>query len=149
MDIVSRKAQDPRLLDAVARAALGNATCGVSTGPDARIHLVSQNMPEQQRASDVLHNFGMLQLTTSATSLREGDADPVVTCADEQIAADERIAYLVLRDGEEWKRGQLTVVDGVCSLTLTPKSAADYIVLLYRLRGNFVSASLAIRIDRA
>lgn len=149
MDIVSHKAQDPRLLDVVARAALGNATCGVSTGPDARIHLVSQNMPEQQRASDVLHNFGMLQVTASATSQREDDADPVVTCADEQIAADERIGYLILRDGEEWKRGQLSVVDGACSLVLAPSSAADYIVLLYRLRGNFASASVDIRINRA
>ena len=149
MDIVSREAQDPRLLDAVARAALGNATCGVSTGPAARIHLVSENMPEQQRASDVLHNFGMLQLAASATSLREDDADPVLTCTDEQIAADSQIAYLVLRDEDEWKRGQLTVVDGACSLVLTPSSAADYIVLLYRLRGNFASGSVEIRIDPA
>lgn len=149
MDIVSREAQDPRLLDAVARAALGNATCGVSTGPAARIHLVSENMPEQQRASDVLHNFGMLQLAASATSLKEDDADPVLTCTDEQIAADSQIAYLVLRDEDEWKRGQLTVVDGACSLVLTPSSAADYIVLLYRLRGNFASASVEIRIDPA
>lgn len=149
MDIVSHKAQDPRLLDAVARAALGNATCGVSTGVDARIHLVSENMPEQQRASDVLHNFGMLQVTASATSLRENDADPVITCADEQIAADPRIGYLVLRDGEEWKRGQLTVVDGACSLVLTPSSAARYTVLLYRLRGNFASASIDIHIEPA
>ncbi len=149
MDIVNRKAQDPRLLDEVARAALGNATCGVSTGPAARIHLVSENMPEQQRASDVLHNYGMLQVAASATSLGEGEADPVVTCADEQIAGDERIAYLVLRDGEEWKRGQLAVVEGACSLTLRPATAADYIVLLYRLRGNFASASVEIRIDAA
>lgn len=149
MDIVSRKAQDARMLDAVARAALGNATCGVSTGAEARIHLVSDNMPEQQRASDALHNFGMLQITASAISLREDDADPVVTCADAAIAVDLRIGYLVLRDGEDWKRGQLTVIDGACSLVLTPSSAADYIVLLYRLRGNYASASVEIRIDPA
>ena len=149
MDIVTRKAQDPRLLDAVARAALGNATCGVSTGAEARIHLVSENMPEQQRASDVLHNFGMLQVTASATSLLEDDADPVLTCADAAIASDERIGFLVLRDGTEWKRGQLTVASGVCSLTLTPKSVADYTVFLYRLRGNFASASVEIRINPA
>lgn len=148
MDIVSHKAHDPRLLDAVARAALGNATCGVSTGLDARIHLVSENMPEQQRASDVLHNFGMLQVTASATSLREDADDPVITCADEQIAADSQIGYLVLRDGEEWKRGRLTVVAGACSLALTPKSSASYNVLLYRLRGNFASAAVEISIER-
>lgn len=149
MDIVSREAQDPRLLDAVARAVLGNATCGVSTGPDARIHLVSENMPEQQRASDVLHNFGMLQVTASATSLREDDADPVITCADAAIAADSQIGYLVLRDEDEWKRGQLAIVDGACSLTLTPSSAGSYTVLLYRLRGNFASATVEIRIEAA
>ena len=149
MDIVSHKEQDPRLLDEVARAALGNATCGVSTGRAARIHLVSKNMPEQQRASDVLHNIGMLQLRASETSLREDDADPVIACADEQIAADERIGYLILRDGDEWKRGRLSVVDGACSLILTPSSAADYTVLLFRLRGNFASASIDIRIDPA
>lgn len=146
MDIISHQAVDPRLLDAVARAALGNATCGVSTGPDARIHLLADNMPEQQRASDVLRNFGLLQLTASATSLRAGEGNPVVTCADEAIAADEQIGYLVLRDDEAIKRGALAVVAGACSLVVTPSPAADYVVLLYRLRGNFASGSAAIRI---
>jgi hypothetical protein len=149
LDIVRHKEHNPRLLDEVARAALGGATCGISTGGAARIHLVSENLPEQQRASDVLHNFGMLQLGASATSLREDDNDPVITCADEQIAADERIGYLILRDGDEWKRGQLSVLAGICSLALTPSSAAEYTVLLYRLRGNFASASIDIHVKPA
>lgn len=149
MDIISRQAIDPRLLDEVARAALGNATCGVSTGTDARIHLLADNMPEQQRASDVLRNFGLLQLTASATSLREDEGNPVITCADDAIAADEQIGYLVLRDDEVMKRGTLAVVDGACSLELAPSPAADYVVLLYRLRGNFASGSVAIHIARA
>ena len=149
MDIVNPKILDARLLDAVARAALGNATCGVSIGSDSRIHLLAENLPEQQRASDVLNNFGALVLTASANRLTAGAADPVIICRDEQIAADDQIAYLVLRADEEILRGALDVARGACSLTISQPTAAEYKVFFYRLRGNFASGSLDIRVDSA
>ena len=149
MDIISRKAIDPRLLDAVARAALGNATCGVSTGADSRIHLLANNLPEQQRASDVLNRFGTLRLRSSATSLTAGAADPVIRCRDERIAGDAQLGYLVLRGGEQFMRGMLDVVNGECSLTLAQPSAAPYTVFLYRLRGDYASGVVEIRVDGA
>lgn len=149
MDIINHKSFDARLLDAVARAALGNATCGVSTGADSRIHLLAENMPEQQRASDVLNNFGRLVLTASATRLTAGEADPVISCRDEQIAADDQLAYLVLRADEETMRGALNVVAGACSLTLSQPTAAQYTIFFYRLRGNFASGAVEIHVDPA
>ncbi|MCY4062379.1 MAG: hypothetical protein OXG53_08425 [Chloroflexi bacterium] len=149
MDIVNPKLLDARLLDEVARAALGNATCGVSTGSDSRIHLLAHNLPEQQRASDVLNNFGTLALTASARSLTAGGADPVISCRDDQIAADEQIGYLVLRADEEIRRGALDVARGACSLTISQPAAAQYTVFFYRLRGNFASGSLDFRVDPA
>lgn len=149
MDIVSQKAIDPRLLDAVARAALGNATCGVSTGADSRIHLLAENPPDQQRASDVLNRFGALRLSSAAASLRAGEADPVIACRDERIGGDARLGYLVLRAGEEHMRGELNVANGVCSLTLTQPAAAPYTVFLYRLRGDYASGLIDIRVDGA
>ncbi len=149
MDIVNPKILDARLLDAVARAALGDATCGVSTGADSRIHLLAHNLPEQQRASDVLNNFGALALTASAKRLTAGAADPVISCRDELIAADEQIGYLVLRGDEEIRRGVLDVAQGLCSLTLSQPTAAEYTVFLYRLRGNFASGALDIGVDSA
>ena len=149
MDIVSQKAIDPRLLDAVARAALGNATCGVSTGADSRIHLLANTLPEQQRAKDVLNRFGTLRLGSSATSLRAGAADPVITCRDERIAGDAQLGYLVLRAGEERMRGTLDIVNGECSLTLTQPTAAPYTIFLYRLRGDYASGVVEIRVDSA
>lgn len=149
MDIVNHRILDARLLDAVARAALGSATCGVSTGSDSRIHLLAHNLPEQQRASDVLNNFGTLALKASATTLTAGGPDPVISCRDDQIAADEEIGYLVLRGDEEIRRGTLDVAHGVCSLTISQPSAAEYTVFFYRLRGNFASGALDIRVDSA
>ena len=149
MDIISRKAIDPRLLDAVARAALGNATCGVSTGADSRIHLLAKNLPEQQRASDVLNRFGTLRLRSSATSLMAGAADPVIHCRDERIGGDAQLGYLVLRAGEAHMRGTLDIANGECSLTLTQPSAAPYTVFLYRLRGDYASGLVEIRVDDA
>lgn len=149
MDIVNPKILDARLLDAVARAALGNATCGVSTGSGSRIHLLAHNLPEQRRASDVLNNFGALALTASANRLTAGAADPVISCRDHQIAADEQIGYLALRADEELLRGTLDVAHGVCSLTISQPTAAEYTVFFYRLRDNFASGALDIRVDSA
>lgn len=147
MDIVSNKAIDPRLLDAVARAALGNATCGVSTGADSRIHLLSKNLLEQQRASDVLNGIGTLRLRASPTSLTAGKADPVITCRDERIGGDARLGYLVLREDEERARGTQAIAKGECSLTLTKPIAAPYTIFFYRLRGDYASGALDIRVD--
>jgi len=149
MDIISQNIVDARLLDAVARAALGNATCGVSTGADSRIHLLSKNLPEQQRVSDGLKRAGTLRLRSSATSLRAGDADPVIACRDARIGGDARLGYLALRAGEEHMRGELNVANGECSLTLTQPTAAPYTVFLYRLRGDYASGAIEIRVDGA
>jgi hypothetical protein len=148
MDIINHRVVDARLLDTVARAALGNATCGVSTGAASRIHLLTTNLPEQQRASDVLNHFGMLKLETSVTSLREGEPDPTVTCRDAQIAADAQLAYLVLRDDEETGSGRLDLTDGAFSFALRKPLPGDYTVLVYRLAGNFASATVQIRVER-
>ena len=147
MEVVSQNAINPLLLDAVARAALGNATCGVSTGANSRIHLLSKNLPEQQRASDVLNRFGTLRLEASVTRLHAGEADPVITCHDERIGADTRLGYLVLRAGEAHMRGTLDITNGECSLTLTQPSADQYTVFLYRLQGDYASGGLEIRVD--
>ena len=147
MDIIHHKLLDARLLDTVARAALGNATCGVSTGVDSRIHLLAANLPEQQRASDVLNSFGTLRLTASATRLKLGDADPVIRCRDELSAADEQLGYLVLRAGEELMRGALAIKNGACSLTLSEPDVSRYTVLMYRLRGNYASGALEIVVE--
>lgn len=149
MDIIRHEAFDALLLDAVARSALGPATCGVSTGADSRIHLLTENAPEQQRASDVLNYFGALAVEASAAALREGDADPTITCADDQIAADEALAYLVLRDGEASAHGRLDLQEGWATLRLKRPTPGAYTVLMYRLTGNFASASVQIRVDAA
>ncbi len=149
MDIISHEPVDARLLDAVARAALGKATSGVSTGPTSRIHLLAMNMPEQQRASDVLNNFGSLTLIASTTAMSAGAPDPVISCADDAIAADAQVAWLALRGDEEIKRGTLKVVNGACSLRLTKPKAGHYTILFYRLRGNFASGTAEFRVDPA
>ena len=68
-------------------------------------------------------------LTTSAVcrfraerdaNVTVGDADPVVRCADERIAADSQLAYLILRDGDHHRAAaSWHVTEGQTSLTLS------------------------------
>ena len=150
MDIIRHRDLHNRLLDIVAREALGQSTCGVSTGGgSSRIHLLDGNPPEQQRASDVLKNFGSLAATATVTALTEGEADPQIGCRDALIADDDRLGYVILRDGVSSMRGKGELQNGVFSLTLRQLKAGDYTVFFYRLRGNFASGALQIRVDPA
>ncbi len=150
MDITGQTNLNSAMLDAVARAALGKATCGVSVGGGlSRIHLMTHNLPEQQRASDLLNQFGSLSLAADLTRMEVGQADPVVRCADERIAADSQLAYLLLRDDEVIAQGKLAVIAGQASLTLSALDAGVHDVFLYQLAGQFASGSLRIRVDAA
>ena len=148
MDIIAHSSLNTVMLDVVARAALGNATCGVSVGGGrSRIHLVNHNPPEQQLASDVLNHFGSLLLSADKTRLTAGAAAPVVRCADERIAADSRLAYLVLRDGAISAQGRVEVNRGQVALTLPALEVGIHDVFLYQLAGQFASGVLRIRVD--
>lgn len=148
MDIIGQSNLNTAMLNAVARAALGKATCGVSVGGGlSRIHLMNHNLPDQQRASDVLNQFGTLSVTADLTNMRAGDADPVVRCADERIAADSQLAYLVLRDDDVITQGKLAVIGGQASLTLSAPEVGLHDVFLYQLAGQFSSGSLRIQVD--
>ena len=147
MDIIAHSNLNAVMLDAVARAALGKATCGISVGGGrSRIHLVNHNLPEQQRASDVLNHFGSLSLSADMARLNAGDADPVIRCADERIAADSRLAYLILRDGAISSQGRVDVNRGQVSLTLSALEVGIHDVFLYQLAGQYASGALRIHV---
>lgn len=148
MEIIAQGNLNSAMLNAVARVALGQATCGVSVGGGAsRIHLMNHNPPEQQRASDVLNHFGSLSLTADQSRMSAGGADPVVSCADTRIATDSQLAYLVLRDEAIIAQGRLDVIGGQCSLTLSAPEVGVHDVFLYQLAGQFASGSLRIQVD--
>ncbi len=150
MDIISQGNLDVTLLDEVARAALGAATCGVSVGgSQSRIHLRSHNLTEQQRASDVLNHFGSLPLTVSASRLTAADAAPIINCRADLISRDRALAWLRLQDGVLGARGQIDVVDGQVNLTLRDLPAGIHDVFLYRLTGNYASGVGRIKVDPA
>ena len=149
-DIVSQSNLNTALLDAIARAALGKATSGVSVGGGvSRIHLMNHNLPEQQRASDVLNHFDTLAISVDATGSSVASAGPLVRCADERIAADRALAYVALRADEVIAQGELAVADGECALNLSAFAAGAYVVLLYQLAAPFASGSLRIRVGVA
>ena len=148
MDI-STKAELPiRALDALARDILGDATCGVSAGNGvARIHLLQANEDTRRRCADILANFGALTLSATAIRLDEGAADPVISCRDQAISADSELGYLVTLDGETYAQGSDSVSAGVLSLTLSRPAAGEYVVFVWRKRGNFASGSLKISVN--
>lgn len=150
MDITSKGAFDARLLDHIARRVLGRATSGISVGGDfSRIHLLNGDGANQRRASDILNHFNTLQLLESNTSMREGEADPVIRCRDQAIANDEDVGYLLMFDGEVYAKGSDRVISGQLSLTLSSPAAGAYSVFVYRLRGNYASASVQIVVEEA
>ena len=150
MDINSEGRFDAVLLDHIARQVLGRSTSGISVGGNfSRIHLLNDSAANQRRASDILNHFDTLQLLADRTAMREGEADPVIRCRDGTIANDSDVGYLVLLDGEVYGRGNDSVVDGEMSLTLASPVAGAYSVFVYRLRGNYASASVQIVIQEA
>ncbi|MCY3781024.1 MAG: hypothetical protein OXG78_11990 [Chloroflexi bacterium] len=150
MDIIGPTNLNVTMLDAVARAALGAATCGVSVGSGtSRIHLMNQNMPDQQRASDVLNGFGALPLACTTSRLTVGDSDPVISCRAELISEDRALAYLVMRDGEVVERGQAALANEAVALSLNNLTAGVHDVFLYRLTGNYASGAVRIQVDPA
>lgn len=150
MDIIGNAGLRITMLNAVARAALGVATSGVSVGGGRScIHLMNHNMSDQLRASDVLNHFGALPLTSTTERLAVGGSDPVISCRAEVISGDRALAYLILRDGDEVKRGQVDVISGGIDLTLEDLAAGIHEVFVYRMTGNFASGAARVEVSPA
>lgn len=147
MDIVSQRITNTLFLDRVARAVLGKATSGVSVGGGAsRIHLLDGNGANQARSSDIFNHFNTLQLSVEGAATREGETAPVIRCQDGAIALDSEMGYLVLLDGEVYAQGRDSLIKGELSLTLSSPAAGTYDIFVFRLRGNFASASTRIHV---
>ena len=150
MDIIIRRALDTRLLNALAREALGAATIGVSVGANmSRIHLPNGNPPEQQRASDLLTTFGALTLSATSQTRRSSEGGPTFTFRADLTADDQHVAFLVLSADEIVHSGQATLARGEFSLTLDDLETGDYQLFVHRLRENYASGSATIRIEAA
>jgi len=150
MDVISEGTFEAVLLDHITRQVMGRATSGISVGGGfSRIHLLNDSAANQRRASDILNHFNTLQLLETRTSIREGEADPVIRCRDQAIANDKDVGYLVLLDGEVYAKGSDSVISGELSLTLSRPAAGSYSVFVYRLRGNYASASVQIVVQEA
>lgn len=150
MDIISKGTFEAVLLDHIARRVMGRATSGISVGGGfSRIHLLNDSAANQRRASDILNHFNTLQLIETRTGMKEGEADPVIRCRDQAIANDADIGYLILFDGAFYAKGSESVVSGELSLALSRPAAGAYSVFVYRLRGNYASASIQIVVQEA
>lgn len=134
-------------LDHVARAVLGADTSGVSIGVNSRIHLVNDTPANRAKAQGIFDNWDGLTVTADKTTMTEGDADPVITCADALIAGDAEVRYLVLLDGEPYAEGTDTVTAGESEMTLVDPVAGVYEVLVCRLTGNYASGSVSITVN--
>lgn len=147
MDIVGRAKLNIHMLDAVARAALGAAICGVSVGAGvSRIHLKSHNLPNQKRASEVLSNIGALALVSGASRADIESAEPHISCCSDLISGDRALGYLRLQDDEIVEQGKVELIAGELRWTLRGLTAGVHEVFLFRLAGNYASGALRIRV---
>lgn len=146
MDIIMKRALDARMLDIVARGALGAATVGVSVNEGmSRVHLPQGNPPEQGRASDLLSNFGALRLTPG-TAPRSSGAPHIFSLGAGVFAEDEQIAFAVAGADAVVQIGRAAAANNQISLDLSELAAGDYSVIVYRLRDTYASGMLPIRI---
>ncbi len=150
MDVISAGTFEAILLDHIARQVIGRGTSGISVGGGlSRVHLLNDSAPNQRRASDILNHFNTLRMDKTRIGMREGEADPVIRCRDQAIANDKDVGYVVLFDGEVYAQGNESVNSGQLSLTLSRPAAGAYSVFVYRLRGNYASASVQIDVQAA
>lgn len=139
---------NPMLLDAVAREALGSGISGISTDAlSARIHLLDESSGNQNIANMVLDNYGDLSLSADVITLTEGDADPIVTCADVRLLTDVEVGYIVLLDGEMYAKGTANVLAGEATLNLVSPVAGIFEVFVYRMMGDYASGSVQITVS--
>lgn len=150
MDILGAGTFEAVLLDHIARHVIGRGTSGISVGAGVcRIHLINDSAANQRRASDILNHFNTLQMDATKPGMREGGAEVVLGCRDRAIAKDNELGYLILRDGEVQAQGSDSVIAGEWTLTLSRPAAGRYSVFVYRLRGNYASASVEIVVEEA
>ncbi len=150
MDISSAGTFEAVLLDHIARQIIGRGTSGISVGGGiSRVHLLNDSAANQRRASDILNHFNTLQMEKTAISMKAGEADPIIRCRDQAIAKDQDLGYLVLYDGEVLAKGSDSVDSGQLTMTLSRPAAGTYSVFVYRLRGNFASATVQIVVEAA
>lgn len=134
------------VLDAMARAILGNDTPGVSVGAASTIHLVdSASATKQNQAQKILDNWDNLSPLASVSSMTYGDSDPTIT----QTSTDVDVNYIVLFDGVEYASGVATVNAGSASLTLIAPEDGIYDIYFFRTAGNFASGSTQITVNEA
>ncbi len=141
---------NPLVIDLIVREAIPE-TIGLSTGSYGTIvHLPDDaEAADQALASDIMEAFGNLVVTADKTTMTEGDADPIITCADASISGDADVGYVVLLDGIEYASGIDTVDAGVVTLTLASPVAGVYEVFIYRQTGNYASGSVVITVSPA
>jgi len=134
-------------LDAIARAVLLDKVSGVSVGSNTRIHLLDDSPVNQDTANAVLDNFGNLTVNADKITMIEGDADPVITCSDPNIATDTNVNYLVLLDGDNFAEGTAPIIVGEVTLNLISPVAGIYDIYIYRTVGSYACGSITIMVS--
>jgi hypothetical protein len=147
MEITTDTIIEITFLDTIARDILDIATDGVVVGGNSRIVLNDTSQDNQDKAQNILDNFGSLTVTASATNINEGDADPIITCDDVAIANDTEIGWVVIADGELYADGITDVTAGTSTLTLTAPTYGVYDIYLYRLVSDYSSGSITVTVN--
>lgn len=147
MDISINSVLPIDIVDTVARNALASAMSGVSVSDTTRVHLLDDSQANQDIANAILSNYDGLEITANKTTMTEGDADPIITCADASISSDAEIGYVVLLDGEVYAEGTTTVTAGEATLNLVSPVDGGYQIFMYRIIGNYASGSVTITVS--
>ena len=145
--LVVKTAEQPNDLDGAIRAALGEKTTGVSTGPyGIRAHLTdAAGAADITLATNVLNGHDSLTVNTDkATITADGSDTATITCSDAAIASDPDADYAVWLDGNLYAQGSENLVGGVVTLTLKTSIIGVFQIEIRRKTGDFASGYVTV-----
>lgn len=143
MDVTSKHAHHFGAMTAFAHALVGVGFGGTSGGPNGfTVHLYDPSKVAVARA--LLDNSGVLSLSgqqvlTTAETL-------IVSLGGVDVSADNEVLYVVLKGGEVYDSGTLSVSAGMVEGVQFPV-AGTYTLLLARSTGAYESGSLVVTVN--
>jgi len=145
-NVTSDKIVNVTVMDPIVRNVLGDATVGMSAGPNGSIiHLVDGSAQNVAIAEAAFEGYWALQVNADKETIQADNTDTVtITCNDPQLANLTHVQYYVLFDGLQYAMGQAELVNGGITLELASDTPGDFIVIIWS-DVNYKSGAVIVR----
>lgn len=132
-NVTSDKIVNVGVMDPLVREVLGDATVGMSSGPNGSvIHLVDGNAQAVAIAQAAFDGYWALTVMTDKVTIQADDTDmATITCRDAKLAGLNTMRYHVLLDGLLYAQGVVGRSGEEFRLELTSEVTGRYVIVLW------------------